>query len=42
MNMSPDATAPLLAVRDVGKRFAAVQALANVNLTLRAGEIHAL
>jgi len=42
MNMSPDATAPLLAVRDVGKRFAAVQALANVNLTFRAGEIHAL
>jgi simple sugar transport system ATP-binding protein len=42
MTMSTDATAPLLAVRDVGKRFAAVQALANVSLDFRAAEIHAL
>ena len=42
MGVGTDATAPLLAVRDVGKRFGAVQALAGVSLDFRAGEIHAL
>jgi len=36
------ATAPLLAVRDVGKRFANVRALVGVTLEFRAGEIHAV
>ena len=36
------ATAPLLGVRGVGKRFGAIQALAHVDLDFRAGEIHAL
>jgi general nucleoside transport system ATP-binding protein len=36
------AVAPLLAIRGVTKRFGAVQALAGVDLELRAGEIHAL
>jgi ABC-type uncharacterized transport system ATPase subunit len=40
--LGTDAAAPLLAVRDAGKRFGAVQALAGVNLDFRAGEIHAL
>jgi ABC-type uncharacterized transport system ATPase subunit len=42
MTVGTDATAPLLAVRGVGKRFGAVQALAGVNLDFRPGEIHAL
>jgi simple sugar transport system ATP-binding protein len=42
MTVGTDATAPLLAVRDVGKRFANVRALAGVSLDFRAGEIHAV
>jgi ABC-type uncharacterized transport system ATPase subunit len=42
MTAGTAATAPRLAVRDVGKRFANVQALAGVTLDFRAGEIHAL
>jgi general nucleoside transport system ATP-binding protein len=42
MTARTDAAAPPLAVRDVGKRFGAVQALAGVSLDFRAGEIHAL
>ncbi len=33
---------PMLSVRDVSKRFGAVQALSNVQLDLHAGEVHAL
>ena len=33
---------PMLSVRDVSKRFGAVHALSNVQLDLRAGEVHAL
>jgi ABC-type uncharacterized transport system ATPase subunit len=40
--LGTDAAAPLLAVRDVGKHFGAVQALAGVSLDFRAGEVHAL
>jgi len=36
------AGAPILEIRGVGKRFDATQALADVSLTLQAGEIHAL
>jgi len=36
------ATAPLLALRGIGKRFGASRALAGVDFSLRAGEIHAL
>jgi len=42
MGVGTDAAAPLLAVRDVGKHFGVVQALAGVSLDFRAGEIHAL
>ena len=42
MTVGTDATAPLLAVRNVGKRFGNVRALAGVTLDFRAGEIHAL
>ena len=40
--MSPAATAPLLAVRGVSRRFGVVQALAGVSLDIRAGEVLAL
>src|SRR5688500_14662915 len=39
---SPPSTAPLLEMREISKAFRGVQALNNVQLTLRAGEIHAL
>lgn len=42
MTVGTDAPAPLLAVRGVGKRFGAVQALAAVDLDFRAGAVHAL
>ncbi len=42
MSVGADSAAPLLAVRDVGKHFGAVHALAGVSLDFRAGEIHAL
>ncbi len=42
MAVTAAASAPLLAVRGVGKRFATVAALAGVDLDFRAGEIHAL
>lgn len=35
-------TAPLLSVRGLGKRFGTVQALADVDLDFRAGEVHAV
>jgi general nucleoside transport system ATP-binding protein len=38
----PDVAAPRLAVRGVSKRFGNTQALADVNLDFRAGEIHAV
>ena len=40
MTATPDG--PLLSLRGVGKRFGPVTALSNVDLTVRAGEIHAL
>ncbi len=38
----PETEAPLLEARHVGKAFAGVQALADVSLTLQAGQVHAL
>lgn len=42
MNTSSTAAPPVLALHGIVKRFAGVQALAGVSLTLRAGEVHAL
>ncbi|MET7241784.1 sugar ABC transporter ATP-binding protein [Methylobacterium sp. EM32] len=42
MSSSQDEAAPLLAVRGLTKSFAGFPALSGVDLTLRAGEIHAL
>ena len=39
---SPPSTAPLLEMREISKAFRGVQALSKVQVTLRAGEIHAL
>ncbi len=36
------AKTPFIEIRDVSRRFVAVQALANINLTVNQGEIHAL
>lgn len=40
--MTADPKPPVLALRGIAKRFSGVQALAGVDLTLRAGEVHAL
>src|SRR5438093_668161 len=40
--MSAGATGPVLELRDIAKRFGATEALAGVDLTLSAGEVHAL
>src|SRR4051812_41847381 len=40
--MTANSDGPLLRLRGVGKRFGPVIALSNVDLTVRAGEIHAL
>ena len=40
--MTAPSDGPLLSLRGVGKRFGPVTALSNVDLTVRAGEIHAL
>ena len=40
--MTASSDGPLLSLRGVGKRFGPVTALSNVDLTVRAGEIHAL
>jgi simple sugar transport system ATP-binding protein len=40
--MPADETPPLLALRGIGKKFPGVTALAGVDFTVRAGEIHAL
>jgi monosaccharide-transporting ATPase len=42
MNASPDSGPALLEVRGLSKNFGALQALQEVDFTLRAGEIHAL
>ena len=39
---TPAAAPPAVALRDISKRFGATQALADVTLELRSGEVHAL
>src|SRR6201986_2242733 len=40
--MPADETPPLLALRGIGKKFPGVTALAGIDFTVRAGEVHAL
>lgn len=40
--MTHSPSSPLVEVRDIGKRFGGIQALADVSLTLRAGRVHGL